>query len=213
MTETLKQIENGDLYWNFIAGFEVDPRLFICFAGADQHRYQWKRTMERYNLNHMLVRDTALQYYQYGVKGVGDRRQTIEFFRGWRQVAPKLITLGISSGSYGAMLYGQLIPTDFVLAFSPLSGRDTDDFPPQDAHRIHDPNTPLDDLRKYFVDGPVARTRAFIGDEHYTCCLDHRMAARVGITDVTIVKDSEHKDTAGKLRDRGELAAIFEACR
>jgi len=79
-------------------------------------------------LNRILLRDPLNAWYQRGVPGLGDSVDEVaQRLRSLiAQANPsKVITLGQSMGGYGAILFGQLLGVDQILAFGPLSFLDS----------------------------------------------------------------------------------------
>lgn len=79
-------------------------------------------------LNRILLRDPLNAWYQRGVPGLGETVDDVA--QGLRsliaQAAPsKVITIGQSMGGYAAILFGQLLGVDQILAFGPLSFLDS----------------------------------------------------------------------------------------
>lgn len=191
--------------------YPTDPdRLVIAFAGGPQNVFQWGRSLAALGRSHLLVRDSTQHYHGNGILGIGDREAVTRFIRG---IHGYVTTVGVSSGAYAALLYGQLAPVQEVVAISPLTGRDVDDFAPEWHAQIIDPAQPhMDDLRKYFKKGPRTRVRAFISDSYPTCTLDRQMCTRINIPDqdITLIPGYEHGELARGMRDRGMLRELFE---
>lgn len=80
-------------------------------------------------LNRILLRDPLNAWYQRGVPGLGD--SVDEVAKQLRSLIAKanpskVITLGQSMGGYAAILFGQLLGVDQILAFGPLSFLDSE---------------------------------------------------------------------------------------
>lgn len=188
--------------------WDAKRRLVIAFAGGPQNRYQFGKTLKDLDVSYVLMRDTTQQYHSHGVAGIGNRAKVIDYIRYFKGLGFYVVTTGVSSGAYAALLYGQLVPADEVIVISPLSGRDTDDFELQYHHRIHDPHTNLDDLRKYFQAGPVSKVRAFVSDGDGTD-LDRQMVTRINVTNITLIPGYAHKDLGYGMRDSGLLKELL----
>lgn len=192
--------------------YDRDPgRVVIAFAGGPQNVYQWSRTLRSLRRSHVLVRDMTQCYHANGVRGIGDRRAVLEWIQRWTFVC-QVTTVGVSSGAYAALLYGQLAPVQEVVAISPLTGREVDDFAPEWHSQIIDPAQPhMDDLRKYFKEGPRMNVRAFISDGYPTCTLDRQMCTRINIPESSIhlIPGYEHGELARGMRDRGMLRDLL----
>lgn len=187
-----------------------DPdHVFVAFAAGSQLQFQWGRTLSRLRRSHVLVRCSRQNHYQTGIDGVGDLLASLRYVADLR---PRRITaLGVSIGAYAALLYGQFARIDDVLIFSPLTGRDTDDFPSEFHDQIRAAQEdPLIDLRRFFRDGPLPRVRAFVSDGESTE-LDRHMCERINVTDVTLVPGYKHRDLARGMRDTGLLDELLLA--
>lgn len=193
--------------------YPEDPyRVVVAFAGGPQNVYQWGKSLVALRRSHVLMRDSTQRYHGEGVLGIGDRVAMVQFMRHLRARSDKVTTVGVSSGAYAALLYGQLTPVDEVIAISPLTGRDVDDFAPEWHAQIVDPAQPhMDDLRKYFVNGPKPKVRAFISDSYPTCTLDRQMCTRINILDqdITLIPGFEHGELARGMRDMGMFKELF----
>jgi hypothetical protein len=193
-------------------GNEPD-RVVIAFAGGPQNVYQFGKSLRELRVPHVLMRDSTQKYHGFGVEGIGDRAAVVDYIRGFADAGFRVVTTGVSSGAYAALLYGQLVPVHEVIAISPLSGRELDDFAPEWHDVIYDPNqADMDDLRKYFRDGPVPKVRAFISDDHPTCTCDRQMCTRIGISerDITLIPGYTHGDLARLgMRDKGMFQELF----
>lgn len=182
--------------------------LVVTFAGGDQLQYQFARSLEAFRTSHVLMRDTTQMYHAVGVLGIGDRQDVLLYLRSFLHRGYTLRFVGVSSGAYAALLYGQLTPAHELVVFSALSGRDVDDFPPQWHGAIGPRPDYMDDLRQHFRHGPIAKATAFISDGDSTEC-DRQMAARVGITDIRVIPGYAHKDLARGMRDMGMLRELL----
>jgi hypothetical protein len=192
-------------------------RLVVAFAGGPQNIYQFGASLRTLGVNHILMRDRTQKYHGHGVHGIGDRAAVVDYLRHWVETGHRVTTTGVSSGAYAALLYGQLVPVHEVIPISPLTGRDLDDFDERWHAQIYDPNqADMDDLRKYFLGGPIPRIRAFVSDgadsSDTTCVLDRYMCHRIGVrdADITLVPGYSHGDLARLgMRDRGIFRELF----
>lgn len=199
-----KSFETLDDYEENLARIFELRKVVIAFAGGNQDKFQFFPTLNRLHIPFILMRDSTQHYHGNGVKGIGTRQDVIDYIAAFVCAGNYVITLGVSSGAYAALLYGQLVPVNEVIAISPLTTRnECDDFDPQWRKQIIDPNMPLmDDLRKHFRHGPIPKTRAFISDGEATE-LDRQMATRIGIKDITLIPGYAHGKLAQGMRDRG----------
>lgn len=101
--------------------------LLILFAGMG-----WKDSIPTFifynflksytNVDKLFLRDINCRYYIAGIKNsTGDFKETIEMYRNLinRKKYKKVIAMGCSSGGFAAILYGQLLNIDKVIAFNP----------------------------------------------------------------------------------------------
>lgn len=195
----------SDFFEHVLPGAE---RTIVAFAGGPQNVFQFGRTLNRINASYVLLRDTSQRYYVDGVLGIGGRDQMIAYLR----ALPNVTTIGVSSGSYAALLYGQIALVQRMLAISPLTGRDVDDFDPKWHSQIVDPNQPdIPDLRQFFLPGgPVPVTTAFVSDGEATE-LDRQMATRIAIPHIVTIRGYAHRHLAQGMRDRGMLDKLLAA--
>lgn len=189
-------------------------KLVIAFAGGNQDRYQFGPTLKKLGVSHVLMRDTTQCYHGKGVRGIGSRWAVVDYIRDLmynRCYFSPVTTIGVSSGAYAALLYGQMTPVQQIIAISPLTGREVDDFDPRWHQQIIDPAQPdMDDLRKYFPNGPFPKTHVFISNGEATE-LDRQMATRLNIKDknITLIPGFAHGKLAAGMRDRGMFAELL----
>lgn len=187
----------------------LSSKLIISFASGNQTKYEFGGTLERLKLNHVLIKDSKSGWYQNGIAGLPSRDELVKYIKRLTFYY-NVTTLGLSSGSYGALLYGQLAEVDRIIAISPVTGAKAQDFPEEWRHRFTpspgDPN--IDDLRQYFKYGPIPYTIAFVTDGP-DCQLDWLMATRLGIQDIRLVPGYEHGTLARGIRDNGILEEVL----
>ena len=103
-------------------------QLLVVFAGkwtADGlPRFTMTRAFRALNVKRMFIRDVTNSWYLSDIPGV-DRglfslAEIIERERRRRKIR-RTVCVGCSMGGFGALLFGQLIGADQVLAFSPQS--------------------------------------------------------------------------------------------
>ena len=100
--------------------------LLITFAGMG-----WKNSLptfifynflKSYKIDKLFLRDIKMRYYLTGLKNSTDNfKETIEFYRKLitQKKYKRIVALGCSAGGYAAILYGQLLGIDKVIAFNP----------------------------------------------------------------------------------------------
>lgn len=193
------------------------PTLVFAFSSSrgdygDLPRYEFGASLREMGLAYVLLRDSTEGWWQRGVAGIGDIDDVAAYMRRIMQIYPRSVALGLSSGAYAALLFGQRAPTHEVLALSPVTGQGGSvypDFHPMHHHRVRDePGRPVIDIKDEYRDGPRARVRVFVGDQPGTD-LDRQMALRAGLTDVTLVPGSDHAGLARAMRDRGMLRELL----
>lgn len=182
-------------------------RLVIAFAGGPQNRYQWGKTLESLGVSYILIRDSTQHYNHYGVQGIGNQAAVASYIFQF-VINRKVTTIGVSSGAYPALLYGQLAAVHEVIAISALTSRQANGFDPADHHLIVDPANPEVELLPYFKSGPIPLVRAFISDGDGTR-LDRQMIERIGVKNVTVVPGYSHADLARDMRDLGMLKELL----
>jgi pimeloyl-ACP methyl ester carboxylesterase len=189
-------------------------KLVIAFAGGPQNVFQFRNTLRDSGLSYILMRDSTQRYHHYGVAGLGNQQDVVADIRYLRSrqtpfsAYQYIVTIGVSSGAYAALLYGQLAPVDEVVVISALTGRTKAEWPPEDWPHIVDPANPDVELLPLFKDGPIPKVRAFISDGDGTR-LDRRMIERLGVKDVTVIPGFSHADLAKGMRDKGMLKELF----
>ena len=189
----------------------VKPICVVAFAGDSQQRFQWGNLLRRLDVSHVLLRDSETKWYQRGVRGAGwqsDVVRMISDYRGWYYVK----TVGVSSGAYAALLYGQLAEVHEVIAVSPVTGKEVDDLDPRWHDRVlptpgvEDPS-PIVDLRKIFRGGAKPHVRAYVSDGEGTE-IDAHMSRRIGV-EPTLIPGYSHSALARGMRDSGILDRLL----
>lgn len=184
----------------------------IAFAsGAD--KFEWGRTLAAIPISHVLMRDTTERWYNCGVQGIGRMDDVGHYIRLLKRRYQRVIMLGLSSGSYAAMLYG-INSRCKVIAISPTTGKGTPsvrrDFAPEWWDRLTLPpdHPPVADLIVFARERGLPIIKAFVSDGEGTE-LDRKMAERIGISDITLVPGYSHSTLAAGLRDRGIIAELL----
>lgn len=195
---------------DFIANIWPSPSrtVYIAFAGGPLTQYQFGRTLKDAGCSYVLMKDSTQNHYQHGVHGIGDMNAVLNFIRDLKRQY-YVVTVGVSSGGYAALLYGQLAPVDEMIVFSPLTGREVDDFDPKWHSIIVDPaQAHMKDLRQFFKEGPIPHTTAYISDGEATDC-DRQMCTRVGIKNIVKISGYSHGALARGMRDMGLFRRMF----
>jgi hypothetical protein len=193
-----------------IHDYTKSKRIIFSFAGGPQNQFQFRTILSKTGHSFVLFRDMTQQYYLNGIVGLGNQEAVLNYIRDFIRHDYHVMTIGVSSGAYAALFYGQLVPVDEVIVFSALTGRDgCDDFDQSVQHRIVDPNTRVPDLRPYFKNGPIPKVKSFISDGH-GCDLDRQMVERLGVTDINLVPGFIHGELARGMRNKGMMQEIFK---
>lgn len=82
------------------------------------NRYEWQRNMLKTPAKHIFVRDIYMQWY---LNGINQEINTIDKLLEWLKQETKgykVITIGLSSGGYIAMLSGHYLSAEYVISFS-----------------------------------------------------------------------------------------------
>lgn len=200
---------------DFITEFCTSDICVVSFASDSQQLFEFGMTLRSCNVAHVLFRDVRTKWYQHGVMGIGDRPAVVTYLQRLTHRYSYVKTLGISSGAYAALLYGQLAAVDEVIAISPVTGKEVDDFDPK-WHKyilpqpgIPDPS-PIDDLRQFFKEGLATRVSAFVSTG-FGAEVDFQMVTRIGVPDkdITIIPGYEHSTLARHMRDTGLLQQVI----
>lgn len=155
--------------------------IVVAFASGDQRQFQFQRSLSDLGVSFVVMRDSRGHWYQDGVAGIGHMGDVAAWIgrlkseHGYKRV----ITLGLSSGAYGALLYGQISQgVDQVIAISPVTGmgeamaEELRTGHGKLAHLIPrimpDPARPIEraiaDLRTFYPAGPIPQLHGFVSD-------------------------------------------------
>lgn len=204
------------------------PTCVVAFAASggefgDLDHYAFGNSLAKLGVAHVLMRDTRDYWYQHGVEGIGDDRAVTNYLTGLLETYPKVLLTGVSSGSYGALKYGQLTaqnvgggfapPRLGMIAISPCTGLGEEVFPDFEAHwhhriRRNPGDRPIVDLKVFYPIGPLCPARAFISNGEGTE-LDRQMARRIGIVNITMIPGASHAGLGKLMRDRGDFERLF----
>jgi len=106
--------------------------LVFEYAQVPRGSFNWMPMFERHSRNSVLHLNTANNdYYQNGIPEVADSIEAAACWMRTVKCALKKQTVravGSSMGAYAAMLFGDLVGADFIVAFSPNIGRKTNFF-------------------------------------------------------------------------------------
>jgi pimeloyl-ACP methyl ester carboxylesterase len=189
----------------------------VAFASGDGStiipdvpNFEFGATLEKLGCSYVLMRcSNAEIWYEAGVEGIGDRTSVASYVALLAH-RYRVITVGVSWGAYGALLYGQLGCVQEIIAISPITGTGAMIEPELEKrwhHRIA-ASHPID-LKPLFMSRPrVARIRAFISDGDGTE-LDRMMAQRLGIKNINLIPGHSHSGLAKHMRDSGSFERLF----
>jgi len=99
--------------------------LLVLFAGlgigAAPPTFIFRRFLAPYtHVDKLFLRDLSRSWYLHGLPGVSaDVASTVAYLRQRRTDYDRLLFLGCSAGGTAAILYGELVPADRVIAFAP----------------------------------------------------------------------------------------------
>ena len=113
---------------DYLMEFNEDKKpLIITFGGIgggiSQPLFEFKNFLKKnINCHVIFIRDTKQSWYQRGVIGLGDNIN--EVTNNIKEIISKInyskiITIGCSMGGYAALLFGNLLNVNSILAFSP----------------------------------------------------------------------------------------------
>lgn len=155
-------------------GADVVLVFFAGFGGGfgGMPAFEFRNTVSDVPAHKVFLRDPSGLWYLAGLPGVGDSADAIAAHlreHCARRGAKRVVTVGNSSGGYGALLFGLLIDADEVHAFAPKTRLlEPEDFHDQEklllVHRHMGREHPYLDIRKLVLEGRGARTTLHI---HY----------------------------------------------
>ena len=193
---------------DFDEHFADTPTCFVSFASmgeGDPHgcHFEWRKTLhEELRISTVLMRDPTYQWYQSGVSGIGDIPATVQYVRAlkdrWR-----VITVGVSMGGFGALLFGILAGVPEIIALAPQTILGSDPRWKDNWPNVKD--MPEPDIAKHLP--CESHIRVFIGDDdkkgldrgHYDRIADH--------AELSIVSGCDHSTLARVMRDNGFFAS------
>lgn len=189
--------------------FRGTPVCFVSFASMGEGdpqgcHFEWRKTLhDELDTSVVLIRDPEYQWYQGGIGGIGDIAASVDYVRCLKARCERLVTLGVSMGGFGALLFGILAGADEIIALVPQTvlGHDPrwrDNWP-------HIKQMPHPDIATLLPCN--SKIRVFIGDGDHAE-LDHGHYDRLGDhAELTIIKDCDHSGIARRMRDDGFFAS------
>jgi hypothetical protein len=198
-----------------------DVIVFAFASGGNefsQHfgHFEFGNLLRKLKIAHVLLRDSTDRWYQHGVIGIETKNAVVTYIKERAREYPRAISIGVSSGAYAALMYGQhgLRETgDEIIAISPITGKGDAVKPDFDLqwwrHIEHGPeHPPVPDLKLLFPKGPIPTTNAYISDGDGTW-LDRKMAERIGIKNIHLIPGYTHAALARHMRDIGMLEKLI----
>lgn len=196
--------------------------LLVLFAGLgvghSPPAFIFRRFLRRYpGVDKLFVRDLSLSWYLRGIPGVSrDVHSTAGFLRQWTLRYQRTVFIGCSAGATAAILYGQLLGVDKVLAFAPQTVLGE-----RKPRELHDPRWEgrLARLRQeisepHFLDLPALGSLTVPVDVHYSAGipLDRLHAeALAGPRVACWPQPGSSHLVALTMRDQGLLAPVIDA--
>jgi pimeloyl-ACP methyl ester carboxylesterase len=95
--------------------------LVVSFSGLGQE-FNFRATLAAYRVNVIYFRDLKHHWYLTALPGAGNNTyERVNFIKGLiAEYAPsRVVTIGVSAGGFGSLLYGSLLDADHIIAFSP----------------------------------------------------------------------------------------------
>lgn len=203
---------------DFLEHHTGSPICVVAFASSGANRngvpvFEWKRTLDQLGVSYILLRDSEDRWYQDGVKGIGGPRAVAEDIRNMTRKYSRKIALGLSSGAYAALNFGQRAFLSEIIAISPVTmmGPSAETaFFPQWSHRVALPFDRKDlavDLTALYRCAPIYDVKAFVTDGD-GAELDARMCELIGITP-TLIPGQTHAGLARHMLDIGLVQKLI----
>ena len=163
--------------------------------------FEWRDPLMNLGASVVLVRDPQYQWYQAGIGGIGDVAASVEYVRSLKRRCEKLITIGVSMGGFGALLFGILAEAHEVVALAPQTIIGTDTRWQGNWPQIR--NRPYPDIAALLPCN--SKIDVFLGGVEQEPDRMHyeRIAAHATLT---IVDGCEHATLARVVRDNGYLS-------
>lgn len=207
-----------DVLSRHVAGATTCVAAFASGGEAFHHAvpaFEWQRTLDGLGVSYILLRDSRERWWQEGVAGIGNTAAVVEYLRDEmnRPAYESRFAIGLSSGAFAALMYGQLVPVDEVIAISPLTllGPAAEaEFGPGWAARVRLPahQAGLEvDLRPLFEPGTRPAVRAFVSDGD-GAELDARMCGLIGLTP-NLIPGHTHAGLAKHMVEAGMIEKLI----
>lgn len=175
--------------------------------------YEFEGVLHDIGVSYVLMFDSSDNWYSKGIPALGDEIRTARYINHLKSRYPNVVTIGVSYGSYGSLLYGQLAKVHHSIAISPVTtiGEPAKKILDQRWHHRISPSKLDLDLRPYFLNGPNPNTKVFITDGD-GAELDYIMAKYIGLqdTDIETIPGHTHAGLAKHMRDTGRYERMFK---
>lgn len=177
--------------------------------------YEFIKTLSRLDANVLFIRDTSTRWYNFGLAGFSsspaDTAKTIiKKIKSEFSCLP-LICIGNSMGGYAALLFGELLRAELVVAICPQTFIDkTTRIQANDSRWAEqlDKFTPaIPDLRRH-MQGKLGKARIILGDRCVEDLLHTGNISTCPKVSIEIIKGANH-DVARKWKDEGTLVSNF----
>lgn len=202
--------------------------MLFVFSGMPLTRqhwspYQWMDLTRQFGVDKVYLRDPRRAWYQLGLDPHTDAvDDTAAFLLGLivEREPRRIVSIGVSSGGFGALLFGYLLGVDEVHAFAPRTYVDidnrlkNDDFRMdefiEDLYRSPRAQPEYFDLRPLFHSGRNPKTRFYI---HFAADSRLDVANAAHLADAPnvflVAYESGGHQIARALRENGALEAII----
>ena len=91
--------------------------------------YEWFKTRIPFASKHIFIRDVSRRFYSFGINNNLDNFDKIAEILKTELEGYKIITIGSSAGGTAAIMLGNLLNAEYILAFSPIIRSYKEDYP------------------------------------------------------------------------------------
>lgn len=207
---------------NFHPHAKLGMPLVVSFGGINGG-FEFYKSLSQLNVNFLLVRDSRIRWYQQGVvgveRGIVGLVELINVLL--KQLgSQRLVVVGASAGGYAALLLGQLLNADQVLAYGPQSFLSAQFRKNINEHRWRDelstvpqidfPNLADPIIQPVISRGVSTKFHIFVGaDDFYDFIHAGWMLQNNSVT-ASLIENCDHGVSGGMKRD-GLLMPSLEA--
>lgn len=191
---------------------DIDSHTLVIAFSSQPQNFEWGGTLSRIGVKHILVRDETDNWYQDGVSGIGSPRDTIKWLEWLIKTELRVIYLGLSAGSYAALLFNAFTKPQRTIAISPVTGSGMlPDFDSKWHGRLNGRphfRAVADLAHIYFNVQHVERVTAVISDGEGTE-LDCQMCTRIGVNPI-MIRGFSHISLAKQVATSGYLESLIK---